>query len=112
MLDVLIFLFIFLDRELQMANGVHMTRLKCGPNIIKLVVNPEEPKADAPPGGAAGATGHRYWTIAISNIDDAVAACDAAGCKIPVPIVSISPGIRTAMVADPDGNWVNLLQRE
>jgi glyoxylase I family protein len=61
-----------LERELLMANGVHMTRLKCGPNIIKLVVNPEEPKADAPPGGAAGATGYRYSTIAISYIDEAV----------------------------------------
>ena len=36
------------ERELLMANGMHMTRLKCGPNIIKLVVNPKEPKADAP----------------------------------------------------------------
>ena len=37
------------ERELLTANGMHMTRLKCGPNIIKLVVNPKEPKADAPP---------------------------------------------------------------
>ena len=100
-----------IEREVQMANGVHMTRLKCGPNIIKLVVNPEEPKTDAPPGGPAAATGYRYWTIAINNIDEAVAACEAAGYEVPVPIVSIHAGIRIAMVADPDGNWVNFIQR-
>lgn len=101
-----------LERELLMANGVHMTRLKCGPNIIKLVVNPKEPKADAPAGGAAGATGYRYWTIPITNIDEAIATCEAAGCEIPVPVTVISPGIKFAMVADPDGNWVNFLQRD
>ena len=80
------------EREVQLPNGVHQTRLKCGPNIIKLVVLPEEPKTDAPPGGVAGATGYRYWTIAISNIDDAVAACEAAGCKIPVPSYRFARG--------------------
>ncbi len=100
-----------LERELTMFNGVHMTRLKCGPNIIKLIVNPIEPKADAPPGGAAGATGYRYWTIAINNLDEAIATCEAAGCKVPVPVSVIHEGIRIAMVEDPDGNWVNLIQR-
>jgi len=101
-----------LERELLMANGVHLNRLKCGANIIKLVVNPKEPKADAPAGGAAGATGYRYWTIPITNIDEAIATCEAAGCEIPVPVTVISPGIKIAMVADPDGNWVNFLQRD
>jgi predicted enzyme related to lactoylglutathione lyase len=59
-----------------------------------------------------GAIGYRYWTIAISNIDAAVPVCEAAGCKIPVPITPIGPRIKIAMVADPDGNWVNLLQRD
>jgi glyoxylase I family protein len=100
------------ERELRMANGVHMTRLKCGPNIIKILVNPKEPAADAPPGGAAGATGYRYWTIPITNIEDAVADCESAGYDIPVPVTVIGPGISIAMVADPDGNWVNFLQRK
>lgn len=100
-----------LERELLMDNGVHMTRLKCGPNIIKVMVNPKPPVADAPPGGAAGATGLRYWTIPVTNIDEAIADCASAGCEIPVPVTEIMPGIKIAMVADPDGNWVNLLQR-
>ena len=37
------------ERELTMGNGVYMTRLKCGPNIIKILVNPEDPPAAAPP---------------------------------------------------------------
>ncbi|HAK52992.1 MAG TPA: hypothetical protein DCM54_13970 [Gammaproteobacteria bacterium] len=99
------------EREVTMANGVHQTRLKCGPNIIKLIVSPKEPKVDAPPGGVVGATGYRYWTIAINNLDEAIATCEAAGCRIPVPITAIHEGIRISMVEDPDGNWVNLIQR-
>jgi glyoxylase I family protein len=100
------------EREVTMANGVHQTRLKCGPNIIKLIVYPKHPpKIDAPPGGVVGATGYRYWTIAINNLDEAIATCEAAGCKIPVPVMAIHDGIRISMVEDPDGNWVNLIQR-
>ena len=99
------------EREVTMANGVHQTRLKCGPNIIKLIVYPKEPKVDSPPGGVVGATGYRYWTIAINNLDEAIPTCEAAGCKIPVPVTAIHEGIRISMVEDPDGNWVNLIQR-
>ncbi|MEM7364584.1 MAG: VOC family protein [Pseudomonadota bacterium] len=99
------------EREVQMANGVHQTRFKCGGNIIKLVVYASEPPADAPPGGAVGATGYRYWTIPVTNIEEAVGACEAAGCTIPVPVRTIQEGARIAMIEDPDGNWVNLLQR-
>jgi glyoxylase I family protein len=99
------------ERELTMGNGVYMTRLKCGPNIIKILVNPEDPPAAAPPGGAAGATGYRYWTIPVTNIDEAINECKATGADIPVPVTDIGNGISIAMVADPDGNWVNLLQR-
>ena len=100
------------EREVAMSNGVHQTRLKCGPNIIKLIVYAKHPpKVDAPPGGIVGATGYRYWTIAINNLDEAIATCKAAGCAIPVPAMTIHDGIRVAMVEDPDGNWVNLIQR-
>ena len=38
------------EREVAMSNGVHQTRLKCGPNIIKLIVYTKHPpKVDAPP---------------------------------------------------------------
>ena len=39
-----------------------------------------------------------------------VAACAKAGRKIEVPEREIRPGIRIAIVEDPDGNWVEFLQ--
>jgi catechol 2,3-dioxygenase-like lactoylglutathione lyase family enzyme len=39
-----------------------------------------------------------------------VAACEAAGRKVVVPITELRPGITIAIVEDPDGNWVEFLQ--
>lgn len=98
------------DGEMDMPGGGKMTRLKCGNTVIKLVVQGREPKADAPAGGLAGATGYRYWTISISNIEEATAACADGGYKVAVPVTEIRPGVRISMIEDPDGNWVELLQ--
>ncbi len=68
-----------------------------------------EAPATAAPGGINGATGYRYFTITVSDINGAVAACEAAGATIAVPVTELRPGITIAMVEDPDGNWVELL---
>ncbi|MFT4863363.1 MAG: glyoxylase I family protein, partial [Pseudohongiellaceae bacterium] len=34
----------------------------------------------------------------------------AAGSKIVVPAKEVRPGITIAIIADPDGNWVELLE--
>lgn len=98
------------DGEMELPGGSKMTRLKCGTTVVKLVVQGRPPKADAVPGGLAGATGYRYWTITIDNLDEAAASCAKAGYKVVVPVTEIRPGIKIAMIEDPDGNWVELLQ--
>jgi glyoxylase I family protein len=90
--------------------GGSMHRLGCGTSVIKLVSLRKPPPATAPPGGIGGATGYRYWTISVSNMPDVVAACEAAGRPIAVPITELAPGIKIAIVEDPDGNWVELLE--
>jgi catechol 2,3-dioxygenase-like lactoylglutathione lyase family enzyme len=85
-----------------------MYRLLCGTSLVKIVEG--EVKADAPPGGIAGATGYRYWTLTVSNLDEIVTACADAGRDVVIPPREIRPGIRIAMVCDPDGNWVEFLQ--
>jgi catechol 2,3-dioxygenase-like lactoylglutathione lyase family enzyme len=99
-----------LEAVLDMAGGMQMTRLICGSTIIKLVTLPKTPAAGNPPGGIGGGTGIRYFTISVDNLDAAVDECRAAGCSIPVPIRESRPGITIAMIEDPDGNWVELLQ--
>ena len=98
-----------LQGEMPMPGGVGvMHRLLCGDSLIKLVVLPAVP-ATAAPGGIQGAAGYRYWTITISNLAEMVAACSAAGAKVVMAEREIRPGVRIAIVADPDGNWVEFL---
>ena len=98
-----------LQGEMPMPGGVGvMHRLLCGDSLIKLVVLPAVP-ASAAPGGIQGAAGYRYWTITISNLGEMVAACSAAGAKVVMAEREIRPGVCIAIVADPDGNWVEFL---
>ena len=96
-------------REMPMPGGAGvMHQMACGDSVIKLVVLGSAP-ASAPPGGIQGATGYRYWTITVSNMADAVSACAAAGAKVVMKEREIRPGVKIAIVADPDGNWVEFL---
>jgi len=97
--------------DLPLGNGALMHRLACGESFIKLVVPSEKPPAAAPPGGIFGATGNRYWTVSVSNLAEVVKSCEAAGYKLPVPVTELSPGLTIAFIEDPDGNWVEFLQR-
>ena len=77
------------DGETPMPGG-SMHRLRCGTSSIKIVSPGREPKATAAPGGIQGATGYRYWTISVSNLDDIVASCDGAGRNVFPPRVGVA----------------------
>jgi len=95
--------------QMPMPGGTGvMHRLLCGDSLIKLVVLPAVPAAAAP-GGIQGAAGYRYWTITISNLAEVLKACADAGRKVVMGEKEIRPGVRIAIVADPDGNWVEFL---
>lgn len=96
--------------EMPLPGGSVMHRLLCGTSLIKLVVHAKTPEAAAAPGGLVGASGYRYWTITVSNLDALTETCEAAGYKIAVKPREIRPGIKIAMIEDPDGNWVELLE--
>lgn len=90
--------------------GGKMYRLWCGDSLIK-VVAPDPAPETGPPGGAiANATGYRYWTMIVNNLEDVMARCDEAGVKIVVPIREARPGVTIGMVEDPDGNWVEFVK--
>ena len=100
-----------LQDQLQMPGGITMYRLACGSSVIKLLHPSKEPAHAAAPGGIQGAYGYRYWTVTVSNIDELVAQCAAAGVTVVVPVTSLRPGVSIAIVQDPDGNWVEFLQQ-
>lgn len=99
-----------LESTIPMPGGGTMHRLRAGESIIKIVETEPSPKADAVPGGIRAATGYRYWTLTIEALFDCVNRCEAAGYKTVVPVKEIRPGVSIAIIADPDGNWVELLE--
>ena len=99
-----------LEGVIPMRTGGTMHRLKAGESVIKIVQLDREPAADAVPGGIPAATGYRYWTMTVSNLQDMVAECQEAGYNVVVPPKDVRPGVTIAIVADPDGNWVEFLQ--
>jgi predicted enzyme related to lactoylglutathione lyase len=96
-------------RSMPMPGGSGtMHQMMCGDSMIKLVVLDSVP-TPAAPGGIPGAAGYRYWTITLSNITEMMASCVAAGAKVAMKERELRPGIRIAIVEDPDGNWVEFL---
>ncbi len=95
---------------IPMPLGGTMHRFRVGESVIKIIDLDPAPQAEAPLGGVRGANGYRYWTIHIDGLEGKVAALEAAGQEIVVPIREIREGVRIAFVVDPDGNWVELLE--
>jgi len=84
-------------------------RLRCGQSAVKILALDRPPAARAPGGGFSAATGFRYCTLHVANLDAVVAACRERGHAIPVEVRPLRPGVRVAMVEDPDGNAIELM---
>jgi len=96
--------------DMPMPGGGNMHRLLAGESLIKIVVPGRAPANKPAPGGLAGGTGYRYWTVTVTNLDEVVSAAKAAGRTVPIPRTTVRPGVEIAMIEDPDGNWVELLE--
>lgn len=96
------------EGTVELPNIGTMHRLLAGTSVIK--ITQAEPKADGIGGGLQGATGLRYWTISVGDVDGLASSIEGAGHKVIVPPTDIRPGVRIAMAVDPDGNWVEFLQ--
>ena len=99
-----------LEASIPMPGGGTMNRFKVGDSIIKVIELEPSAPAESPPGGIRGATGYRYWTIHTPNLESVVNKIKDSGYKVVVPAKVIREGITIAIVADPDGNWVELLE--
>ncbi len=98
------------EPDMPMGGGGVMHRLRCGTTLVKVIKPGSEPPAKSPPGGIAGSTGYRYFTISVSNIEELAKDCADKGYNVVVPVREFRPGITIAIVEDPDGNWVEFLK--
>jgi catechol 2,3-dioxygenase-like lactoylglutathione lyase family enzyme len=82
-----------------------------GDVVVKLLESPTPPRASEVAGPYAERTGIRWVTLDVAELDAVVARCNAAGAAMQVPVVTIRPGVRVAIVEDPDGNAFELVER-
>jgi predicted enzyme related to lactoylglutathione lyase len=85
-----------------------MWRFAAGGSVVKLLEQVPTP-AEANPAGDIPATGLRYLSLFVSNLDELVAECEAYGCVIALPVTEFQPGAKFAFVEDPEGNRIELL---
>jgi catechol 2,3-dioxygenase-like lactoylglutathione lyase family enzyme len=86
-----------------------MHRLRFGTSDFKLI----EPQK-VPPKGAIGLenqVGFRYVTFQVKSLSELCAAIKSKGVEFTLPEREIRPGVRIAMVKDPDGNIVEFVER-
>lgn len=86
-----------------------MHRLRFGTSDFKLI----EPKTVPPPGaiGLEKQLGFRYLTFVIKNLSELCAELKGKGIEFALPEKEVRPGVRVAMVKDPDGNIVEFVER-
>jgi catechol 2,3-dioxygenase-like lactoylglutathione lyase family enzyme len=85
-----------------------MHRLRFGTSDFKLIA----PHV-LPPRGAVGLEnqlGFRYVTFVVENLSELCADLQKIGIEFTVPEKEIRPGVRIAMVKDPDGNIVEFVK--
>jgi len=86
-----------------------MHRLRFGTSDFKLI----EPQK-VPPQGAIGLenqVGFRYVTFQVKNLSELCAELKNKGVEFTLPEREFRPGVRIAMVKDPDGNIVEFVER-
>jgi len=87
-------------------------KLRCGHSLLKLLVLDQPATSKNPKCGFSSATGYRYLCMSIMNLYDVVDACRKDGCDIPVGVKEIRPGVKAAMIEDPDNNAIELMQMD
>jgi glyoxylase I family protein len=98
--------------ELNPMPGTSVQQMMCGSSMIKIIYNETPPAANAPAGGPQDATGYRYWTMFVANLQEVFDRCVKAGAKVAIPVTEFRPGTAIAIVEDPDGNWVEFVQQD
>lgn len=93
-------------------HGGSMKRYSVGPNVVvKLVTYDDPPASAATPGGGRAQGGIRYLTLVVADVRDAARQAADAGHPVteePTAFPAV-PGMGWCFVADPDGNWIELV---
>jgi predicted enzyme related to lactoylglutathione lyase len=87
-----------------------VNKLSFGSGYIKILVLENDPTNINPTGDFSTSNGIRYVTINLSNLDEILESCNANNINIINPGTVIRPGVTVAIIQDPDGNLLELMQ--
>ena len=89
-----------------------VNKLSFGSGYIKILVLDDKPKNINPTGNFSTSNGIRYITINLSNLDHILESCAVNNINIINAGTIIRPGVTVAIIQDPDGNLIELMQSE
>jgi catechol 2,3-dioxygenase-like lactoylglutathione lyase family enzyme len=95
--------------EIQFPGNRTMHRIQIGDTVLKLMQYQEDAPAAGPRGLGAQA-GIRYFTISVKDLRGVIKDLEAKGLTFVVPLREARPGVFIAMLEDPEGNTVELLE--
>jgi catechol 2,3-dioxygenase-like lactoylglutathione lyase family enzyme len=82
-----------------------------GTATVKLLEGTRLPQRREPPGPYATSEGIRWVTLDVGDLAAVVERCRAAGARFQLEPTEIRTGVRVAIVEDPDGNAIELVER-
>jgi hypothetical protein len=85
-------------------------RLACGPVTLKIMVPIDEPESPSPATPFWARSGLRYLTLWVDDLTATAASWTAAGGSLTMPPTEIRPGVRSALLVDPEGGVVEAMQ--
>ncbi|ABQ68209.1 VOC family protein [Rhizorhabdus wittichii] len=96
--------------SVDIPNVGQVTRFQVGDSVLRVLV-PLDP-AQPPPAGPrfSSTAGIRYLALRIGNLAETVEQVAQAGFTIAVPLHTLRPGVRVALVEDADGNTIELME--
>jgi catechol 2,3-dioxygenase-like lactoylglutathione lyase family enzyme len=92
-----------------LPDGARIRRISCGRSVLRLYI-PPAPVQPRPGEDWSAVAGLRYWAIRIDNLAAVVDDCRREGATIVQDVVEPRPGVSAALIADPDGNVIELMQ--
>lgn len=87
-----------------------LRKFSCGGGLLKLLEPAAAPRQTERGEGFAAVTGIRYLTLAVADLASSLERCRRSGARVLVEITPVRPGVSAAMVEDPDGNTVELME--
>ena len=100
------------DVEIPFPGLGLVNKLSFGSGHIKILVLENDPTNINPTGDFSTSNGIRYITINLSNLDEILESCNANNINIINSGTVIRLGVTVAIIQDPDGNLLELMQSE